>query len=52
MLKHYQLGDKLKNVEVGRSFMNYSKWMLQVNEAIERVDKIKWSSSPREWKMN
>ncbi len=32
--------------------MNYSKWIIQVNEANEGINKIKWSSSPREWKMN
>ncbi len=32
--------------EMGRSFANYLKWMLQGNEANEGFNKIKWSSSP------
>ncbi len=52
MLKHYRLIDQLKNIGMNCSFMNYSKWMLWVNEANERVNKIKWSSSLCDWKMN
>ncbi len=37
---------------MNRSFKNYSKWMLRVNEANKRVNKIKWSSSLCDWKMN
>ncbi len=34
---------------MGCSFVNYFKWMLQVNEANEGFNKIKWSNSSSEW---
>ncbi len=32
--------------------MNYSKWLLQVNEANEGFNNVKWGSSPRKWNVD
>ncbi len=40
----------VNNLGMGRSFVNYFKWMLRVNEANQRFNKMKWSSSRSEQK--